>query len=228
MSRSILFFQDDCDTGALWASLLRQKELVVTCVDLNAGAADLYQEQNFDLIIVNLCTAYAQGLDACRKLRGLFINPILLLASAHTEAYVLQAYEAGIDEFIPTSIDPRILLAKLNAWLRHTWTISTAALGDVQVDKIRLDTEKRAVIIPNRPSQKLTNLEFRVLHLLMTHPGKNLETSFILDRVWGYADNDDNSLLKNVIYRLRRKIEPDPAQPSYIVTVPGVGYTFQS
>ena len=73
----------------------------------------------------------------------------------------------------------------------------------------------------------LTNLEFRLLHCLMGHHGQVLGPGVIVDHVWGYAGGGDNTALKNVIYRLRRKIEPDPAQPRYIATVAGEGYVFQ-
>jgi DNA-binding response OmpR family regulator len=72
----------------------------------------------------------------------------------------------------------------------------------------------------------LTNLEFRVLHLLMSHPGQVLPAGLIVDRVWGYAGGGDSVLLKNVIYRLRRKIEPDAGEPRYLQTVAGEGYVF--
>jgi DNA-binding response OmpR family regulator len=75
---------------------------------------------------------------------------------------------------------------------------------------------------------KLTNLEFRLLHLLMAHPGQVLEAGVIIDRVWGYPDTGDSVLLKNLVYRLRQKVEPEPGEPRYIGTVAGVGYAFQS
>lgn len=228
MDKSILFFHDDCEAGTMWANLLRQKNLRVAAVELRENAPEQLPDQAFDLIVVNVCLSRAQGVRACCKLRSTFTNPILLVAPWRDEDYVLEAYEAGIDEYIPTSIDPRVFLAKVNAWLHHAWMVSTAALDNVQVSKIRLDTERREVVIPHRPSQKLTNLEFRVLHLLMTHTDKTLDASHIIDRVWGYANSEENVLLKNVIYRLRRKIEQDPAQPVYIVTVPGMGYAFHS
>jgi DNA-binding response OmpR family regulator len=228
MGKSILFIQDASDAGSLWANILRHKNLNVVSVQLEEDISDQLQDQQFDLIVLSIFTSREQSVDACQKIRRMFANPILLIASGRDEDYILQTYAAGIDEYIPTSIDPRVFLAKVNAWLRQAWTVSASALNHVQLDKIHLDTERREIIMPNRSPQKLTNLEFRVLHLLMTHSGEPLETNQIIDRVWGYSANSDVSvLLKNVIYRLRRKVEPDPAQPMHIVTVPGVGYSFQ-
>ena len=227
MLGSILLVQDDCDAGPLWANLLRQKGLNVVSAELEEIAAEQLLDQAFDLTVVNICTARARGIEICRKLREMFINPILLVATGRDEDFVLEAYAAGIDEYVSTSIDPRVFLAQVAVWLRHAWTVSAAALKSVEVNKVCLDTERRQVTIPTKPPQKLTNLEFRLLHLLMTHPDQTLETSRIIDRVWGYGDSDDSVLLKNVVYRLRRKIKPGPAQPIYIVTVPGVGYVFR-
>ena len=227
MSQSILFIQDESDVGSLWATVLRQKNLNVTSVQLENDLLEVLQAQQFDLIIACIIQCRDLSAQVCQKLRRVFTNPILLIASGRDEEYVLQAYAAGIDEYIPTSIDPRILLAKVNAWLHHSWTVSAAALDHVQFNKIHLDTERREITLPNRVAQKLTNLEFRVLHLLMTHPGQPIETTLIIDRVWGYSVNNDvSALLKNVVYRLRRKVEPDPSQPVHIVTVPGTGYLF--
>jgi DNA-binding response OmpR family regulator len=229
MSQSILFIQDDADAALLWADLLRHKNLNIITARPEEDISDQLQDQQFDLIMVSTFSNRHQSVEVCQKLRRMFANPILFIASGRDEDFVLQVYAAGIDEYIPTSIDPRVFLAKVNAWLRHAWTVSASALNHVQINKIHLDTDRREITLPNRSPQKLTNLEFRVLHLLMTHFGEPLETNQIIDRVWGYSGiSDESVLLKNVIYRLRRKIERDPAQSVHIVTIPGVGYSFHA
>ncbi len=92
---------------------------------------------------------------------------------------------------------------------------------------LRLAPARREVITTTGSAVKLTNLEFRLLHLLMSHPGQVLGSNLIIDRVWGYTGGGDTVLLKNLVYCLRRKIEPDPSQPRYIQTVAGEGYSFQ-
>jgi len=87
-----------------------------------------------------------------------------------------------------------------------------------------LDPDRRQLRLPDGGEISLTNLELRLLHLLMSHPGQDLEANMIIDRVWGF-ETVDSAELKNVVYRLRRKIEPDPAHPRTIQTVPG-GYIF--
>ena len=85
---------------------------------------------------------------------------------------------------------------------------------------------RRTVMTPGGSVVKLTNLESRLLHLLMSHPNQVLPSEVIVERVWGYVGNGESSLLKNVVYRLRSKLEPDPRQPAYIHTVAGEGYMF--
>lgn len=100
------------------------------------------------------------------------------------------------------------------------------SLDIVHAGGLHLDPTRRLVINENKETFKLTNLEFRLLHLLMLHPGWVFRTEDIIQKVWGYYGNGDSNLLKNVVYRLRRKIDPDPGNPRYIHTEAGLGYKF--
>ncbi len=113
----------------------------------------------------------------------------------------------------------------MRAWLRRAWTVPTEALTVLDVGGLRLNPEKRLVDLPDGGQIPLTNLELRLLHLLMSHSGQVLKPSTMIDRVWGY-ESAEGAVLKNMVYRLRRKIEPDPAHPHYIRTVDG-GYVYQ-
>jgi len=124
-------------------------------------------------------------------------------------------------------MSPRLLLAKVRDWLRRSWTIAAEALDPLQVGDLRLESTGRQVVTADGYGVKLTNLEFRLLHLLMSDAGQALESNVIVDRVWGHTGGGDSVLLKNLVYRLRRKIEPEPSEPRYIETVAGEGNTFQ-
>jgi DNA-binding response OmpR family regulator len=93
------------------------------------------------------------------------------------------------------------------------------------VGDLRLDPAWRTILTADGSAIKLSTLEFRLLHLLMINRGQVLPSDIIVDRVWGYGGEGDSTLLKNLVYRLRRKIEPDPRQPRYIQTVAGEGYS---
>ncbi|MCB9446528.1 MAG: response regulator transcription factor [Ardenticatenaceae bacterium] len=101
-------------------------------------------------------------------------------------------------------------------------------MDTLQIGSFQLDPVQRQLTISHGNIVKLTNLEFRLLHLLMSHQNKVLEPNYIVECVWGYSGDGDNVLLKNVVYRLRRKIETDSSQPRYLRTVTGKGYVFQS
>jgi DNA-binding response OmpR family regulator len=223
----ILLISDDSEANHVWAYLLTQKGMDVLTVDTAGAAAELFAKDPFDLLIINYYFDFNEALTLSRQLRPEIANPILLFVGTQDESTLLDAYEVGVDECIVKPISHRLFIAKITAWLRRSWTVPTEALDHLQVDELRLDSTQRQIVIGQDSVVKLTNLEFRVLHLLMSHRGQVLDTNVIVDRVWGHTGNGDNILLKNVIYRLRRKIENNPSDPRFLQTVPGEGYTFR-
>ncbi len=162
----------------------------------------------------------------CNSLRGESITPILMITDRQDESHILAAYKAGVDECVTKPVSPGLFLAKVTAWLRRSWTLPAEALDGVKAGELRLDPVRRMVENSAGQQIKLTNLEFRLLHVLMTNPGWTLETNVLIERVWGYRGDGDTNLLKNVVYRLRRKLEADLDNPSLILTDPGVGYKY--
>jgi two-component system response regulator MtrA len=102
------------------------------------------------------------------------------------------------------------------------------ALDPLKVGKVNLVPSDRTVVIETGTPIRLTNLEMRLLYILMGRPGRTITAEELIQKVWGYSEEADNTVLKNVIYRLRRKIEVDPANPVVIQTISGVGYKLLS
>ena len=227
MDAKVLLVSDDPETRQVWGYALGQQKIEVVPAESVTGALDRWAEESFDLIVIDVHTPELDAIDICSRLRAEAINPILLFTPSRNEAHILEAYRAGVDECITKPIGPSLFLAKVRAWLRRSWTVPAEILDSLQVGDFRLDPARREVITATGSAVKLSNLEFRLLHLLMSHRGQVLVSDVIIDRVWGYAGAGDSTLLKNVVYRLRRKIEPDPSQPRYIQTATGGGYTFQ-
>ncbi len=227
MRARVLLVTDDPEIGRIWAYALGEMGSEVALVGSAEEAITHWTDGVFDLILIDVHTPKLDGIDLCRRLRAEAVNPILLMTPRGGEAHILEAYQAGVDECIVKPISPALFLTKVKTWLCRSWTIPTEALDTLQVGDLYLDPARRQLITPTGSLVKLTNLEFRLLHLLMSHPGQVLGSNLIIDRVWGYTGGGDTVLLKNVVYRLRRKIEPDPSQPRYIQTVAGEGYTFQ-
>jgi len=226
MEVRVLVASDDPDTARVWAYLLREKGLSVQLAASTGEALRLWEEQIPDLIVIDTHSD-PEGLQTLGQLRAETIVPILFITSRNDEAHILEAYQAGADECAVKPVSPALFWAKVRAWLRRTWSVPAEGLDSLQTGELRLDPAHRQVVLGQEQVVKLTNLEFRVLHLLMSHPGWVMNTDDIVQRVWGYYGNGDRDLLKNVVYRLRRKIDPDPQNPRYIFTEAGLGYRFQ-
>jgi DNA-binding response OmpR family regulator len=100
------------------------------------------------------------------------------------------------------------------------------SLPTLSLAGLTLDPATRTVQISGLPSRRLTHLEFRLLYTLMIHRGQVLPTETIVEQVWGYSGQGDRDLVRGLVRRLRAKVEPDPSSPRYVLTVPGVGYSF--
>ena len=128
------------------------------------------------------------------------------------------------DQIIPGS--PPTFLAKIMAWVRRSWTVQVEELSLVKAGKHKLDPARRCLLDPDGLEIQLTNLEFLLLHLLMRCPGHIFSAEDIVQSIWGGYGISDQVLLKNVVYRLRKKIEADPSHPSLLQTELR-GYSFQ-
>ncbi len=173
-----------------------------------------------DAVVLDLLLPDGSGTDVCRELRGWSDVPILVLSAVGEESEKVAALDAGADDYVtkPFSVDE--LLARLRAALRRS---APAREPVLTVGELRLDLEKRLVTFAGRPVA-LTPTEWDLLRLLAEHEGKLLTHPTILRRVWGPAYGRESNYLHVYVSHLRRKIEPDPARPRYLLTEPGVGY----
>ena len=217
---------DQEDTAPVWGYILRQQGLSVVLEPSLEKAIDRWTNEIPDLVVLDVNIPHADRLDLYQKFRAVSVAPILLFLPAYHETEILEAYKAGVDDVVIKPISPAIFLAKIMAWMRRSWTVSTAELSQVKAGKHRLDPARRCMVNPEGGEIKLTNLEFRLLHLLMSRPGNVFSAEDIIEAIWGGYGNGDQVLLKNVVYRLRRKIEADPGRPAYLQTWHG-GYSFQ-
>jgi len=167
-------------------------------------------------------------LNLIKELRGETVVPILLLTTSQDVSLILRAYEAGVDDCILQPILPAIFRAKLQAWLRHSAVVPVETLEPLRIAGVHLLPAKRLASVNDRPPVRLTNLQMRLLYVLMSRPGQPVGTDELIEKMWGSKEYADLDALKNVVYRLRKKIEADPARPHFIQNVAGVGYLFNS
>lgn len=179
-----------------------------------------------DLIILDLGLPDLDGVEFIRDLRGWSAVPILILSARSTENDKIVALDAGADDYLTKPFGVGELLARVRALLRRQGKSSegspVVSFGDVQAD-----LSKRVVTRSGEPVH-LTQIEYRLLALLMANPGKVLTHRHLLREVWGPSFVESNHYLRIYVGRLRQKLEADPAQPKHILTETGVGYRFQS
>ena len=217
---------DQKDTAPVWGYILRQQGLIVILETSRDKAIERWSSEMPDLVVLDVDIAHQDRMELYKKFREVSVAPILLFLPAHHETQVLEAYAAGVDEVVVKPISPPIFLAKILAWMRRSWTVPVDGLSLVKAGRHRLDPTRRCLIDPDELEIKLTNLEFRLLHLLMSRATHVFSVEDIIESLWGGYGSGDQTLLKNVVYRLRRKIEADPSHPVLLQTWQG-GYSFQ-
>jgi two-component system, OmpR family, KDP operon response regulator KdpE len=205
---------------ALQRALVARGYDVQVAVD-GQDALSTYGEFQPDLLVLDLNLPGLDGIEVTRRVRSWSPVPILVLSVREDEADKVAALDLGADDYLTKPFGVPELLARIRALLRRSEAAPAPmrfSLGDVEIE---LDT--RTVRRDGKPVH-LTKTEWSLLETLAGHPGKLLTHAWLLQSVWGAGYGDDVEVLRVFVSQLRRKIEPDPAHPSLIVTEPGVGY----
>ena len=171
-------------------------------------------------MILDLLLPDGRGTGVCRELREWSTAPILVLSAVEDEAEKVAALDAGADDYVTKPFSVEELLARLRAALRRSTPEREPV---IEIGELGLDLRKRLVTVRGAPLS-VTPTEYELLRLLAENEGRLLTHPMILKRVWGPAYSRESNYLHVYVSHLRRKIEPDPARPRYILTEPGVGY----
>ncbi len=174
-----------------------------------------------DIIILDLGLPDMDGVEVTRLLRQWTQVPIVILSVRGSEKDKIDALDAGADDYLTKPFGVGELLARLRAALRHTIQISSNST--FEANGLKVDMVRRIVTVSGQEVQ-LTPNEYDLLRVLITHSGKVLTHRQLLREVWGIIYEQEFHILHVNISNLRRKIEPDPTRPQYIITEPGVGY----
>jgi two-component system, OmpR family, KDP operon response regulator KdpE len=173
-----------------------------------------------EAVILDLVLPEKSGLDVCRELREWTQAPIIILSAVGEEREKVAALDAGADDYVTKPFGVAELLARLRAALRRTAPAEEPVL---ELHGLTIDLERR-VVLRDGEAVAVTPTEFSLLRLFARHEGKLLTHRTILREVWGPAYQTESHYLHVYISQLRRKIEPDPARPRYLLTEPGAGY----
>jgi two-component system, OmpR family, KDP operon response regulator KdpE len=171
-------------------------------------------------IILDVLLPDGRGTDVCRELRTWYSAPIVVLSAVGEEKEKVDALDAGADDYITKPFSGDELLARLRAVLRRA---APSAEQVITIGGLRIDLEKRLVTMDGQPVA-LTPIEYDLLRVLAQNEGKLLTHPALLREVWGPAFQEESNYLHVHVSHLRRKLEPDPARPRYLLNQPGVGY----
>ena len=209
---------------ALRKSLAINQFDVRTAAD-GESALDLFRDWSPDLIITDLSMPLMNGLELCRRIRRLSAVPIIVLSVKGEEKIKIQALDIGADDYItkPFSIDE--LLARIRAALRRAPSAGGAIETKIETGDFLIDLDAHQVYVRGAEVH-LTPKEFELLVYLIKNQGKIVTHRTLLDAVWGGNFTEQNEYLRVFIGQLRKKIEPNPSKPRYILTDPWVGYRF--
>lgn len=221
----ILVVDDDHELRNLIGYALRQSGfLVVEAADGEQGLV-LFRGEGPNLVILDVNLPGIDGFEVCRRIRRIGSTPVLLLTVRGGEDDVVVGLDAGADDYLVKPFSPRMLLARLRALLRRH---GAAAPATLRAGILLLDPDTLTVKVAESAPVTLTPLEFRLLQGLVAHDGRTASAENLITHVWGRRMGPDRHQLKQLVHRLRQKIEGDPASPRLVLTVPGVGYKLAS
>jgi DNA-binding response OmpR family regulator len=230
MPRKILIIEDDRDIAQLVELHLRDAGHEVSVAHEGKTGLELALSTQFDLIILDLLLPGVDGIEICRRVRAASVDTsILMLTSRSSELDRVIGLEIGADDYLTKPFSIPELLARVKALFRREERLKSQTASEqkevVTAGALIMDAERRTVMLEGQPVS-LTTKEFDLLLQLARRPGRVYTRMELLDLVWGYGYEGYEHTVNSHINRLRAKIEANPAQPRYILSVRGVGYKF--
>jgi two-component system, OmpR family, response regulator RegX3 len=212
---------------ALVVGLKREGFLVKVARD-GAEALDLFEVVRPDLVLLDVMLPKLSGIDVCREIRSRSRVPIIMVTAKGSEIDTVVGLEVGADDYVTKPYRLRELVARMRAVLRRAPRPDDDAVTDaIEVGDVRLDPERHEVRVRGQ-EVALPLKEFELLELLLANAGRVLTRETLIDRVWGPHYVGDTKTLDVHVKRLRSRIEDDPAKPTRITTIRGLGYRYQS
>lgn len=226
----ILIVDDEEAVQKLLSFPLQRDGYVVVAAGDGQEALDLFQEQHFDLVVLDIMMPRVDGMEVCRRLRAVSTVPIIMLTAKADEFDRVLGLELGADDYITKDrLSLREFQSRVRAQLRRAQMARQAQMrpGDViAANGLEIDLLKRAVTVRGE-RVSLTYIEFELLKTMASHPGRVYTRQLLLQLAWGDSEYRDERTVDVHIRHLREKIEVDPRRPEYIFTVRNMGYKFR-
>jgi two-component system KDP operon response regulator KdpE len=220
----ILVADDEEQIRRALKSILTTRKYEVILAEDGEHAIDLAIDYNPDMVILDISMPGMDGIEVCRELRTWYTGPILVLSVRAGDTDKITALDTGADDYLTKPFSAGELLARVRAQLRRTAS-AVVFTPTLTVNDLEIDFAKRRV---TRAGEQLdlTRIEFDILAYLAQNPDCVVTSKMILQEVWGPEYGDDTQTLRVHVSHLRKKIEPHPSVPRYILTEPGVGFRF--
>jgi len=221
----ILLADDDPDLLALTAFALEQAGFLTVKASDGVEALEAFQREQPDLAVLDINMPRMTGFELAQKIRERSQIPLIMLTVRSEEEDVVRALTLGADDYLTKPFSPRILLARVKALLRR---VGVEPVESLSFAGLVLDVAELTLGGLPRGPVRLTPLEARLLQLLFAHGGRTVSTERLLVHVWGNRAGGNRQLLKQLVHRLRHKIETNPAHPRIVRTAPNAGYLLDS
>ena len=227
MNDKILIIDDDPVLVELIQYNLEEEGYQVSTARNGQEGIRLFFTNRPDVVILDLMMPKLNGYEVCKRIREMADTPIIMLTAKGREEDIIQGLDLGADDYLTKPFRVRILLARVRAVLRRARAEPAVITGPTYSDDyLSIDLEMRRVMI-NDQVVKLTPTEYKLLALLVKNKGRVLEFRTMLEQVWGFEYIDEIDYLRVYVWHLRRKLEPDPKNPIYLINELNTGYRFE-
>ena len=224
-AQRILVVDDETQIARVLRRGLSARGYEVQTASNGEEALTVFSQWPADLVITDLSMPQMAGLELCRRLRKLSQVPIIVLSVKGEERTKVEALDSGADDYITKPFGMDELLARIRAALRRTAASTSRETTEIELGDFHVDLEARSVTVRNT-GVHLTPKEYELMVYLIRHAGKVLTHRVLLGAIWGGDYTEQTEYLRVFIGQLRKKIEPDPSNPRYILTEPWIGYRF--
>jgi two-component system KDP operon response regulator KdpE len=219
----ILVVDDDMQIRRVLRTTLSAARYEVDTASSGEEALEMMKDRQYHLVLLDLSMPGVDGLELCRTLRATSEAEIIIVSVRSIEKDIIAGLDAGADDYVTKPFRMPELLARIRSALRRNVASLESGPHKLTLDGVEIDFRDRRVTVDGK-DVRLTPKEFEVLHYLANHPDKPIPHREILSAVWGPEHSEHHEYLRAFIKQLRKKIEPEPAKPKFLLTEPWVGY----